>query len=109
MSEADLIIDFRSAYDGDPPEPWFDDAIPCSLVNESSDRLMDIADYLDERSVPTPEAWAKLDPPATNWRSAVNSHRRRVGNLIRYRLEQWKQMRRREKQLRQGEPAKRRG
>jgi hypothetical protein len=68
----------------------------------SDDRLLEIADYLDERNVPPPEAWAELDPPATSWRSAVKSHRRRVGKLIRYRLEQWKQTRRREKQLRRG-------
>lgn len=62
-------------------------------------RLLEFADYLDEREAPAPEAWAKLDPPATSWRSAVESHRKRVVRIVKYRLGQWKEMRRRVKRI----------
>jgi hypothetical protein len=62
--------------------------------------LLKVAALLDDRGTPPPREWAELEPPATSWRSAVESHRRRVVKLIKYRLGSWKRLRRRVKAIR---------
>jgi hypothetical protein len=71
--------------------------------------LLKVAGLLDDREVMAPESWASLEPPATSWSAAVETHRKRVVKIIRYRIEAWKQMRRRERAIRKGRLPKPRG
>ena len=59
-----------------------------------------MAETLDGWGIPTPDNWAKLDPPATSWRSAVESHPKRVRKILEYRLERLKVLSKRVQSLR---------
>ena len=50
-------------------------------------QLRAVAEALDDRQLPTPDKWAQLSPPATSWRSAVESNPKRVVKLLKYRLQ----------------------
>ena len=62
--------------------------------------LKRVAETLDGWEVPTPDSWTKLDPPATTWRSAVESHTKLVRKILEYRLERLKVLAERYQSLR---------
>ena len=67
--------------------------------------LRRVAEHLDRLDAPSPENWARLDPPATSWQSAVEAHPKRVVKILKYRLKQLAKMRRRFQDLKPANPA----
>ncbi len=63
--------------------------------------LRQVCQLLDDVNCPTPASWAKLDPPATSWRSAVESDSRRVRNTLKYRFDRLQELSGRAKSIRE--------
>lgn len=51
-----------------------------------------VAELLDDEGVSPPERWSKLDPPATSWRSAAESHPKLVRKNLEYRLGEYRKL-----------------
>lgn len=66
--------------------------------------LLEVAVRLDDAGAAPPARWAKLNPPATTWRSAAQAHPKHMRKNLEYRLSEFIKLSERNRELReQGE------